>query len=50
MDITRIAGGNRGYGVVADDPEARVLIIRPSVVYGPVGPPSTNIYRLIDAI
>ena len=33
-----------------EDPEARVLIIRPSVVYGPENPPSTNIYRLIDAI
>lgn len=33
-----------------DDPEARVLIIRPSVVYGPGNPPSTNIYRLVDAI
>ena len=33
-----------------EDPEARVLIIRPSVVYGPGNPPSTNIYRLIDAI
>lgn len=31
-------------------PEARVLIIRPSVVYGPGNPSSTNIYRLIDAI
>jgi nucleoside-diphosphate-sugar epimerase len=33
-----------------EDPEARVLIIRPSVVYGPGNPDSTNIYRLIDAI
>lgn len=33
-----------------DDPEARVLIIRPSVVYGPGNPSSTNIYRLVDAI
>ena len=33
-----------------DDPEARVVIIRPSVVYGPGNPPSTNIYRLVDAI
>lgn len=33
-----------------DDPEVRVLIIRPSVVYGPGNPPSTNIYRLVDAI
>ncbi len=33
-----------------DDPEARVLIIRPSVVYGPGNPPSTNIYRLVGAI
>lgn len=32
------------------NPEMRVLIIRPSVVYGPGNPPSTNIYRLIDAI
>jgi nucleoside-diphosphate-sugar epimerase len=32
------------------EPNARVLIIRPSVVYGPGNPPSTNIYRLIDAI
>jgi nucleoside-diphosphate-sugar epimerase len=36
--------------LAAEDPEVRVLIIRPSVVYGPGNPPSTNIYRLIDAI
>jgi len=36
--------------LAAEDPEARVLIIRPSVVYGPGNPDSTNIYRLIDAI
>jgi nucleoside-diphosphate-sugar epimerase len=33
-----------------EHPEARVLTIRPSVVYGPENPPSTNIYRLVDAI
>lgn len=33
-----------------EDPDARILVIRPSVVYGPGNPPSTNIYRLIDAI
>lgn len=33
-----------------EESEARVLIIRPSVVYGPGNPPNTNIYRLIDAI
>jgi nucleoside-diphosphate-sugar epimerase len=33
-----------------DDPEARVLVIRPSAVYGPENPPDTNIYRLVDAI
>jgi len=33
-----------------DNPEARILIIRPSVVYGPDNPPSTNIYRLVDAV
>ena len=38
------------YQLAEDDPEARVLIIRPSVVYGPGNPPSTNIYRLVDAI
>lgn len=36
--------------LVEDDPEARVLVIRPSAVYGPENPPDTNIYRLIDAI
>ena len=38
------------HDLAAEDPEARILIIRPSVVYGPGNPPSTNIYRLIDAI
>ncbi len=33
-----------------ENSEARILIIRPSVVYGPGNPPSTNIYRLVDAI
>jgi len=33
-----------------ENSEVRVLIIRPSVVYGPGNPDSTNIYRLIDAI
>jgi nucleoside-diphosphate-sugar epimerase len=33
-----------------DDPDSQVLIVRPSVVYGPGNPPSTNVYRLIDAI
>lgn len=35
---------------VAATPDAHVLVIRPSVVYGPDNPPNTNIYRLIDAI
>lgn len=33
-----------------EDPEAHVLVLRPSAVYGPENPPDTNIYRLIDAI
>ena len=37
-------------GLAEENPEVRVLIIRPSVVYGPGNPDSTNIYRLIDAI
>jgi nucleoside-diphosphate-sugar epimerase len=36
--------------LATDDPEARMLVIRPSAVYGPGNPPDTNIYRLIDAI
>jgi nucleoside-diphosphate-sugar epimerase len=36
--------------LAAEDPEARVLVVRPSVVYGPANPSSTNIYRLVDAI
>lgn len=31
-------------------PDAQVLVIRPSVVYGPGNPPNTNIFRLMDAI
>jgi len=34
----------------AEHPDARVLIIRPSVVFGPENPDSTNIYRLMEAI
>jgi nucleoside-diphosphate-sugar epimerase len=34
----------------SEEPRARVLIIRPSAVYGPENYPSTNFYRLIDAI
>jgi hypothetical protein len=33
--------------LAAKDPGARMLIIRPSVVYEPGNPPSTNIYRLL---
>jgi nucleoside-diphosphate-sugar epimerase len=35
---------------VAETPDASVLIIRPSVVFGPENPWNTNIFRLIDAI
>jgi GlcNAc-P-P-Und epimerase len=34
----------------AEDPSVRVMILRPSVVFGPDNPPNTNVYRLIDAI
>ncbi len=36
--------------LASEHPGSRVLTIRPSVVYGPDNPPSTNIYRLVDAI
>jgi nucleoside-diphosphate-sugar epimerase len=38
------------YQLAEDNPEASILIIRPSAVFGPGNPPCTNIYRLIDAI
>lgn len=31
-------------------PEARVVVLRPSAVFGPENPPTTNVYRLIEAI
>jgi nucleoside-diphosphate-sugar epimerase len=34
----------------AATPDARILVIRPSVVFGPGNPDNTNIFRLIDAI
>lgn len=45
------AGAEALFREFARDTEAaEVLILRPSVVYGPGNPPSTNVYRLIDAI
>lgn len=38
------------YQLAAEDPAARVVIVRPSVVYGPGNPACTNVYRLVDAI
>jgi nucleoside-diphosphate-sugar epimerase len=35
---------------VAQTTDARVVIIRPSVVFGPSNPRNTNVFRLIDAI
>ena len=37
-------------GLAAQEPQARVLIIRPSVIYGPGNPESTNVYRLTDGL
>lgn len=36
--------------LAAKDREARILIMRPSAVYSPGAPPTTNIYRLIEAV
>ena len=36
--------------VAAREPGATVLIIRPSVVFGPGNPAGTNLYRLIDGL
>jgi len=35
---------------VSEEPNANVITIRPSVVFGPGNPENTNIFRLIDAI
>lgn len=37
-------------GFAAREPGARVLVVRPSVVFGPGHPAITNVYRLIDAL
>lgn len=34
----------------ADEPDAQVVIVRPSVVFGFGNPPNTNVFRLIDAV
>jgi nucleoside-diphosphate-sugar epimerase len=45
------ADAERLFWKYADEyPNARVLIVRPSVVFGPENPDSTNIYRLMEAI
>jgi nucleoside-diphosphate-sugar epimerase len=33
-----------------ETPDARILVIRPSVVFGPGNPDNTNIFRLVDVI
>lgn len=39
------------FRALAEETDApRVSIIRPSAIFGPGNPPSTNVYRLIDAI
>jgi nucleoside-diphosphate-sugar epimerase len=34
----------------SQNPDAQVTVVRPSAVFGPRNPPTTNVYRLIDAI
>jgi nucleoside-diphosphate-sugar epimerase len=36
--------------LVDEEPEAKVLVLRPSAVFGPGQPANTNIYRLIEAL
>jgi nucleoside-diphosphate-sugar epimerase len=36
--------------LISEDLQVRVVIIRPTAVFGPGSPQNTNIYRLIDAI
>jgi nucleoside-diphosphate-sugar epimerase len=47
---SKAAGEKLFHKLAADDPSARVVIVRPSVVFGPNNPPNTNVYRLIDSI
>lgn len=45
------AEAERLFQVLADEcPSCRILVVRPSAVYGPENPPDTNIYRLTEAI
>lgn len=37
-------------GLASERPECEILILRPSVVFGPGHPPDTNVFRLIEAI
>jgi nucleoside-diphosphate-sugar epimerase len=37
-------------GLADEDPTSGILVLRPSVVYGPGNPADTNVYRLIRAI
>lgn len=37
-------------GFVGEHPNAKVTILRPSAVFGPENPPTTNVHRLIEAI
>lgn len=38
------------YDLAQQDPNNQVLILRPSVVFGPGHPPDTNIFRLIESL
>jgi nucleoside-diphosphate-sugar epimerase len=47
---SKAAGEELFRRLASEQPSARVLIMRPSVVFGPDNPTNTNVYRLIDAI
>jgi len=47
---SKLAAERRFRTLAGEHPEQRVVMLRPSVIYGPGNYDTTNVYRLIDAI
>lgn len=47
---SKLAAERVAWALAEDVGESKITVLRPSAVFGPGNPPSTNVYRLIDAI